>query len=220
LAFDRGVEQRLILDDAAELDAAGSRQDHSRLRVIDACRQLVRGKAAEHNRMDRADAGAGEHRKRRFRHHRHVDQHAVALRNAQARQYTGQARDLIAEFVVGEEPDLSGDRAVPDQCDAIAPSCRDMTVECVPARIEPSASEPPVKRRPARVEHLIPAPIPIDDLRCLRPEFLRPLERAAVGFGIARHWFPPSALPILHQFDGFPAASRRGQPHPARIRAM
>ena len=39
----------------------------------------LRGKAAEDHRMDGADAGAGEHGEHRLRHHRHVDDDAVAL---------------------------------------------------------------------------------------------------------------------------------------------
>ena len=48
------------------------------LRVRDARGQFGRREAAEHHGMDRAKPRAGEHRDRRFRHHRHVDHHAVA----------------------------------------------------------------------------------------------------------------------------------------------
>ena len=37
------------------------------------------GEAAEHHRMDRADAGAGEHADHRLRDHRHVEDDPVAL---------------------------------------------------------------------------------------------------------------------------------------------
>ena len=50
-----------------------------RFGVVDADREFVRGKAAEHHRVDGADAGAGEHRDGRLGDHRHVDDHAVAL---------------------------------------------------------------------------------------------------------------------------------------------
>ena len=91
---DRRVEQRLVGDDPVDLDAARGREDDLRLGVVDAGRQLVRGEPAEHDRMDRADAGAGEHRDRRLGHHRHVDQHAVALDDAEPRQHAGEPRDL------------------------------------------------------------------------------------------------------------------------------
>ena len=143
---DRGIEQRLVGNDAADLDAARGGEDDPRLGVVDARRQLVRGKPAEHDRMDRADAGAGQHRERRLGHHRHVDQHAVALDDAEARQHAGQTRDLVAQLAIGEMPDLPGDRAVPDQRDPLAPTCRDMAVEGIPAGVEPAAGKPAVRR--------------------------------------------------------------------------
>jgi hypothetical protein len=50
--------------------------------------------AAEHDRMDRADARAGEHRVRRFRDHRHVDGDAIALFDAARLQDVGEAADF------------------------------------------------------------------------------------------------------------------------------
>ena len=48
-------------------------------RIVDAGRKLLRREAAEHDRVHRADAGAGEHREDRLRDHRHVEDDAVAL---------------------------------------------------------------------------------------------------------------------------------------------
>ena len=81
--LDRLVEQRLVRDDAAGLDAAARRQDDLRLAVVDAGRELLGREAAEHHRMNRADARAGEHRDHRLRHHRHVEDDAVALGDAE-----------------------------------------------------------------------------------------------------------------------------------------
>jgi hypothetical protein len=58
----------------------------------------MRGKPAEDDRVDRADAGAGEHRERRPGHHRHVHQHAVSLGDAEARQHAGETRDLALQL--------------------------------------------------------------------------------------------------------------------------
>ncbi len=78
-SLDRAVEQRFVRDDLGTLDAARGRDDQDRLGVVDAGRELVGGKAAEHHRMDGADAGAGEHGDQRLGHHRHVDDDPVAL---------------------------------------------------------------------------------------------------------------------------------------------
>ncbi len=55
--LERAVEQRLVLDHAAGLDAARRRHDHLRRGVVDADRQLVCCEAAEDDRVHRADAG-------------------------------------------------------------------------------------------------------------------------------------------------------------------
>ncbi len=182
---DRRVEQRLVGDHPADLDAAGGREHDPRPGVVDAGRQLMRGEPAEDDRMHGADAGAGQHRHRRLRRHRHVDQDAVALADAEPRQHAREPRHLVAQFAIGEALDLPRHRAVPDQRRALAAAGRDMAVERVPAGIQPCPGEPAVKRRPAVVEHPVPPPLPIDRLGGLGPEFLRPLPRPAIGLGIA-----------------------------------
>ncbi len=185
---DRRVEQRLIRDDAVDLDAARGRQDCPRPGGVDPGRQLVRGKPAEHHRMHGADAGAGQHRHRRLRHHRHIDQHPVALADAETGQRAGEPRHLVAQLVIAETSDLAGDRAVPDQRRARATTGCDMAVERVPAGVQPGARKPAVKWRPAAIEHPIPAAFPIDCLSRLGPELLRLFDRAAIGCGISgRH---------------------------------
>ena len=184
---DRRVEQGLVRDDPVDLDAARGRQHHARPRVVDAGRQFVRREPAEHDRMHRADPGTGQHRDRRLRDHRHIDQHAVALPHPEPGQHPGDKRGPVAHLAIGKTLDRAGDRAVPDQRDPVAASRHDMAVERVPARVETRADEPSVKRRIAFVEDPVPAPLPIDCLGRLGPEFLRSFQRAAIGLGIERH---------------------------------
>ena len=61
--LDGLVEQRLVGDDPVDLDAARGGEDHLGPRVGDPAGQLGRGEAAEHDRVDRADPGAGQHRR-------------------------------------------------------------------------------------------------------------------------------------------------------------
>ena len=165
----------------------------------------MRGKPTEDDRMDRTDARASQHCEGRFGHHRHVDQDAVALDDADARQHAGQTRDLVAQLAIGDMPDLASNRAVPDQRDALAPPRHDMAVDRIPAGVEPGARKPAVKGRPAPIEHAVPAPLPVDCLGRLRPEFLRPFERAAIGLQIARHRLPPSERHSLVPLRSFTA---------------
>ena len=107
-ALHRGVKQRLVGDDAVKLDAAGRREDHFRPRIVDAGGEFRRGEPAEHHGMHGAQTGAGQHRRHRFRHHRHVDQHAVAFGHAEVRQAAGQTRRDVQQFAVSEAPRRAG----------------------------------------------------------------------------------------------------------------
>ena len=82
--LQRAVEQRFVRDDLLDLDAAGRGQDESRLGVVDPGRELFGGEAAEYDRVDRADARAGQHGHRGLGDHRHVDDDPVAFLYAQA----------------------------------------------------------------------------------------------------------------------------------------
>jgi hypothetical protein len=63
---DRLVEQRLVGHDLAGAAAGVGADDRRRLRIVDAARQAHAGEAAEHHRVDRADARAGQHREHRL----------------------------------------------------------------------------------------------------------------------------------------------------------
>jgi len=83
--------------------------------------------------------------------------------------------------------DLTGYRAVPDQRETLATArCDVRSGAFQQAGVELRTGEPAIEGRPARIEHPIPAPLPIDRLGGFRPEFLRLVKRAAIGVGIAR----------------------------------
>ncbi len=91
----------------------GGDQD-SAAAVLDAVRQAVRGEAAEHHRMDRAEPGAGQHRHRRLHHHRHIDRHPVPALHAEAAQRVGQAAHLLVQLAVRDPALLVRVVAFPD----------------------------------------------------------------------------------------------------------
>ena len=167
---ERAIEQRLVGDHARALDTARRRKHERRPGVVDAHGELVRCEAAEHDRVDRADAGAGEHRDRRLGHHRHVDHDAVAAARAEAGEHPRRPRDLVAQLRVGEAADAGRDRAVVDQRQAVAVAGVDVAVEGVLARVQDAAGEPAVERRAATVEHLLGRAAPRDRRGGLAPE--------------------------------------------------
>src|SRR5690606_8097695 len=95
---DVGLEHRR---GAAPEAAVGGEHDLA-LGVVDAVDQRVGAEAAEHHRVGRADAGAGQHGDGQLGDHRHVDADAVALGDAQALQHVGEALHVAVEVGVGD----------------------------------------------------------------------------------------------------------------------
>ncbi len=92
---DRLVGVFLQRNRLAAAQALVGGDDEGRFAVDDAAGQRVRREAAEDDRMDRADARAGEHRIGRFGDHRHVDGDAVALLDAVLLQHVGEPADMV-----------------------------------------------------------------------------------------------------------------------------
>ncbi len=143
--LERAVEERLVLDDAVDLDAARAGEHDLRPRVVDSNRQLVRGEPAEDDGVDGAQASAREHGEDRLRHHRHVDDDRVAVPDPEPGQRSCQDGDLVAELGVGEDADRPRNRAVVDQRRLVRAAAVGVTVESVLARVQDAAAEPTVE---------------------------------------------------------------------------
>jgi hypothetical protein len=180
----RLVEQGLVLHHPARLDAARCRQHQHGRTVVDAGGKLVGGKAAEHHGMHGAQPRAGQHRHHRFGDHRHVDDDAIALADAERCDGAGKLRHVIAQLAVGETLLGAGDGRIVDQRRLLGTATFHMAVERIVAGVELAPGEPAVERRLAVVEHLVPAPGPVDRRGLLGPETLgvaeRPLMECAV----------------------------------------
>ena len=140
--LDRAPSQRHVGNDAAGLDAAGGRDDQLGPGVVDAAGQLVGGEAAEDDRMDRAEARAGEHGDDRLGDHRHVDDDAVALGDAVVGEHGGEGRHVVEQFAIADRALGAGDRAVVDDRGLVAAAALDMAVEGVVAGVAGRAGEP------------------------------------------------------------------------------
>ena len=101
-ARDRLVGESLERHHAAAAVAAVGGDEHACLGVVDPVAQRLGGEAAEHHRVHRADAGAGEHRDRRLGNHRQVDRDPIAPLHAERLQRIGGAADLLGQLPVGE----------------------------------------------------------------------------------------------------------------------
>jgi hypothetical protein len=76
--------------------------------------QAVRGKPAEHHRMDRPNPGAGQHRDSCFRDHGQIDRDPVAAFHSQRLHRIRQAADLVVQFPIRHMAAGVGVIALPD----------------------------------------------------------------------------------------------------------
>ena len=180
--FGGHVGIRLQRNLAAAADALVGGDDHARTRVLDAAGQRVRRKAAEHHRVDRPDARAGEHRHRHFGDHRQIDGDAVALLDAARLQHIGEAADLGMQLAIGDLLVVLGIVALPDDRCLVAP-LGEMTIEAVVCDVRRAVLEP-FDRHFMRIKggilDLGEGFEPVDPLGMLTPKAVRIVDRVLV----------------------------------------
>ena len=113
--------------------------------------ERLRREAAEHDRVRRADARAGQQRHRQLGHHAEVDRDAVALDDAEAAQHVGEAVDLVVQLAVADHA-LVARLADPDVGGLVAAAGREVAVEAVDRRVQLAVGEPLEERRVGVVE--------------------------------------------------------------------
>jgi len=135
---------------AAVLAVGGDHQ--TGLGIDDAFLHALRGEAAEHHGVDRADAGASLHGHHRLDRHRQIDEHAVAFLHAQLLQAVGKAADAVIELLVG---DLCHLAVVGLEDDGRLVRLRfEMAVEAVVGNIDLAVLEPGVEGGIRFIQHL------------------------------------------------------------------
>ena len=155
---------------AAPVAAVGGDQD-LRPAVVDPARQGLRREAAEDDRVGRPDPGAGQHRDRQLRDHRHVDRDPVAGLDAQLLERVGRLADLAQEVAEGQRPGVAR-LADPVVGDLVAETALDVAVDAVVGDVELAAGEP-LRERQLPFERLVERLRPADPLAgSLRPERL------------------------------------------------
>ena len=153
--------------------------------VDDAAGQRVRRKAAEDDRVDRADARAGQHRIGRLRDHRHVDGDAVAFLDAVLLHHIGEPADMLVQLVVGDLLVVVGVVAFPDDGDLVA-ALLQMPVDAIVGDIGQPVLEP-FDRDLALERGVLDLGVglePVDALAVLAPELVRVLDALGVPFEI------------------------------------
>ena len=182
---DRLVEQRLVMHDAAGLEPAACRQDRFRRGVVDAGGEFARGEAAEHDGMNGADARAGEHGDHRLRHHRHVENDAVALADAEVAQHAAEHLRLGEQPMIGDAALYAGERRIVDDRRLLAAPGIDVAVDGVEAGVADAVGEPAAVDARLRIEHRFRLFKPVDVGRRLAPKALRIALPARVDLVVA-----------------------------------
>jgi hypothetical protein len=172
---------------AAATTALVGGDHHLAVGVEDAVLQCVGGEATEHDRVDRADACAGEHRHGDLGDHRHVDRDPVALLDAACLERIGELADFGVQFAVGDLFVDVGVVTLPDDRDLVAARL-EVAVQAVDADVELAPLEPAdVRLVVVVVEDAVPRLRPGQELLgLLGPETLRVVHRALVHLLVLR----------------------------------
>ncbi|CZW15883.1 Uncharacterised protein [Enterobacter cloacae] len=112
--FQRFVDIFLQRNTAPGAHAFISGDHQFRTRVDNTPGNRFRREPAKDNGMDRADARAGQHRHRRFRHHRHIDGDHIAFFNALVQQHVSEAAHVAVQLFIRDMFALRGVVAFPD----------------------------------------------------------------------------------------------------------
>ena len=182
---DRAIEQRLVVDNAARLDAAGCRKDQLRLGIVDAGREFMRREAAENYGVNRANARTGEHGDKRFRHHRHVDDDAITFADPEALQHMAEQLNLAQQFRIGQRALRARERGIVDQRRLVAAPGGDMAIEAVLAGVADTIDIPAAVGARRRIENGLRCHDPVECGSGFMPETLGVLLPLGVNLMIA-----------------------------------
>src|SRR5271166_2983766 len=139
--LERAIDTALELDLLAAAPSAIGGDAKDRFGVVDAIAQGLGGESAEDDRMDRADARAGEHRDHCFGNQRHVDRNAVAGFNSETLEGVTTLTDLVGEHLIGQHPGVAR-LAFPDKRRLVAAGSAQMAIEAIVRNVELTADEP------------------------------------------------------------------------------
>ena len=146
--------------------------DQAGVAVADAAGEAVGREAAEDDRMDRADAGAGQHGEGGFGDHRQIERHPVAATDPLRFQHIGEAADFLMQLGIGDDPAFARIIAFPDDRGLVAPF-GEMPVDAVGRNVELAVGEPAyaeISLIEAAFIHLGKGRDPVEPLRLIAPE--------------------------------------------------
>ena len=130
VALERMIDVLLERHDLPAAVTAVSGDDHLGPAVGKTILDALRAEAAEDDRVDRPDAGAGQHGDGGLGDKGHVDEDPVPLLHAVTLEDIGKPADLPVELAVGQDTLLAG-FTFPDDCGLVRAWTVEMAVEAV-----------------------------------------------------------------------------------------
>ena len=176
--FDRGTMGERRIDIGLQGHSLTTAQpfvggdDQAGVAVANAAGEAVGRESAEHDRMDRADAGAGQHGEGGFGDHRQIERHPVAATDPLCFQHIGEAADFLVELCIGDDPAFTRIIAFPDDRGLVA-ALGQMPVYAVGRDVELAVGEPAdaeIGFIEAAVIDLRKGGDPVEPLRLIAPE--------------------------------------------------
>ena len=168
------VNRLLELDFAAAAVASVLGEDGDAGGVVDAIGDGVGGESAKDDRVNGADARAGEECNGQLRRHAHVDRDAVSFLNAEGFERVGEFLHFGVQFGIGEATDFAR-LTFPDDGGFVAARTIEMAVETIEAEVELSAYKP-LSPGEIPLEYIIPRFKPVEVLCDAGPERFRILD--------------------------------------------
>ena len=101
----------------------------------------IGGETAEHHRVHRADARAGQHGIGGFGNHRHIQAYAVAFLHPTGLEHVGQAADLLMQLAVADVCCVLRVVAFPDDGGRIA-TFGEVAVDAIDANVQLAINKP------------------------------------------------------------------------------
>ncbi|CPR70395.1 Uncharacterised protein [Salmonella enterica subsp. enterica serovar Bovismorbificans] len=187
--FQRVIDILFQRDTASGTYTFVSGDHQPRAGVDNASGDGFRREAPEDHRMHRADAGAGQHCHRRFRHHRHINRYHIAFFNAQIQQCIRETADIAMQFAIRDMFTLRRVIAFPDNGGAIAIFLQ-MAVKTVRRQIQRAVLVPfnrHIAWRKGGVFHFLVRRDPIENFSLFAPKRIGVVNRLFI-FSLILLW--------------------------------
>ena len=178
----RLVRHLLERDDLAAAPAAVRGDEEFALRIVDAIAKRFGAEAAEHHRMDGANARAREHRDGQLGYERQIQRDAIAFLDAKGLEDVRELADLAVEIEIGQRAPVAG-LAFPDEGRLVAAPRAHVPIEAVRGDVDLAVGEPlRIGRVP--LEHLRERLDPLELAREAGPERFGIFRRSCINTGI------------------------------------